>query len=49
MISREVVAKDFIKENLEIVMHSEEEKLDEVIVTGWEINQKIVLRGSATG
>ena len=34
MISQEVVVKNLVKENLEIVMHSEEEELEEVIVTG---------------
>lgn len=48
MISREVVVKDFIKENLEIVMHSEEEKLDEVIVTGMGNKSKNSFTGSAT-
>ena len=40
-----MVVKDFIKENLEIVMHSEEEKLDEVIVTGMGNKSKIVFYG----
>lgn len=48
MISQEVVVKDFIKENLEIVMHSEEEKLDEVIVTGMGNKSKNSFTGSAT-
>lgn len=48
MISQEVSVKGFVKENLEIVMHSEEEKLDEVIVTGMGNKSKNSFTGSAT-
>lgn len=48
MVTREIKVNGYVKENLEVVLQTDEEKLDEVVITGMGNKSKNSFTGSAT-